>query len=78
MIPTCNGFKACWLKNQMLLSPIFGSDTLNFTKDKFTGHELGCVRKSILEQNFEINLYCLEQISEKNFVFRKLRDVKIN
>ena len=40
MISTCNGFKAYWLKNKMLLSPIFGLDTLNFTKDKFTGHEL--------------------------------------
>ena len=40
MIPTWNGFKACWVKNKMLLSPIFGFDTLDFTKDKFTGHEI--------------------------------------
>ena len=46
MIPTCNGFKACWLKSKMLLSSIFGFDTLNLTKDKFTGHELGvCYKK---------------------------------
>ena len=46
MISTCDGFKACWLKNKMLLSPIFGYDTLNFTKNKFTGHELGvCWKK---------------------------------
>ena len=45
MIPTCNGFKACWLKSKMLLSSIFGFDTLNFTKDKFTGHGPGVCQK---------------------------------
>ena len=39
---------------------------------------LAPVRKSILEQNFQINLYCLENNFEQSFVFRKLRDVKIN
>ena len=39
---------------------------------------LAPVRKSILEQNFQINLYCLENNFEQIFVFRKLRDVKIN
>ena len=46
MIPTCNRFKET-----------FGLDTLNFTKGKFTGHELASIVKSILEQNH----YCLEK-----------------
>ena len=40
MICTCNGFKACFLKNKMMVPPIFGFDTLDFINFKFTGHEL--------------------------------------
>ena len=80
MIPTCNKFKACWLKNKMLLSPTFGFDTLNFTKDKFTGHAR--VRKSILEQKkFPNKSLFYREITLRKFseVFRKrkLRLTKI-
>ena len=52
----------------MLLSPILGFDTLNFTKDKFTGHELGVYykkhsrTKSLLSRKITLN---------KFFVFKK-------
>ena len=59
MIPTSNRFKVCWLKKKMLLSPIFGSDTLNFTKGTFTGHELGVYYK----KHSRTNYYCLEKNS---------------
>ena len=80
MIPTCNGFKACWLKYKMLLSPTFGFDTLNFTKDKFTGHAR--VTKSILQQkNFQDKSFFSREITLRKFleVFRrrKLRLTKI-
>ena len=45
MIPTCHGFKACWLKKKILLSPMFGFDTLSLTKGKVTGHKLGVYYK---------------------------------
>ena len=80
MIRTCNGFKACWLKNKMLLSPTFGFVTLNFTKDKFTGHELGeCYKKHSRTKFPDKSLLSREITSKKNSeVFRKLSDVKIN
>ena len=68
MIPTCDGFKVCYLK-KMLLSPIFGFDTLNFTKGKFTGYELGVYykkhsrTKSLLPRKITLN---------KFFIFREL------
>ena len=47
----------------MLLSPILGFDTLNFTKDKFTGHELGVYykkhsrTKSLLSRKITLNKF---------------------
>ena len=52
----------------MLLSPIFGFDTLSFTIGKFTGHELGVYykkhsrTKSLLSRKITLNKY---------FVFKK-------
>ena len=50
--------KACWLKNKMLLSPIFGFDTLNFTKGKFTGHELWRYEFRILRGEGQSEIKC--------------------
>ena len=77
MIPTCIGFKACWLKNKMLLAPIFGFDTIIFTKGKFTGHELVvCYEKHFRIKFLDETVYRIN--SEQIFAFRKLRGVEIN
>ena len=78
MIPTCNGFKACWLKNKMLLAPIFGFDTIVFTKGKLTGHKLVVCLKKYSRTKFSGKTIVYKSNFEQIFVFRKLRDVKIN
>ena len=64
----------------MLLSPIFGFDTLNFTKGKFTRHELGvyCKKhsrtKSLLSRKITLNNYfCLLEIFEDYILTQHLQ-----
>ena len=68
MIPTSNGFKACWLNNKMLLSPMFGFGNLNFAKGKFTGHELGFCQKKHSKTKFSDKSLLTRKITSNKFL----------
>ena len=64
----------------MLLSPILGFDTLNFTKDKFTGHELGVYykkhsrTKSLLSRKITLNkFFILKKFLRTTFLHSTFR-----
>ena len=68
-------------KNKMLLSPIFGFETLNFTKGKFTGHELGVYykkhsrAKSLLSRKITLNkFYVFEKFLRTTVIQSTLGD----